>query len=140
MTVVDAQLKNIAIIDTYFNSLATGDMETFASLFSANVVWHQPGNNKFSGEKHGMAGIGGMVAGMMEESQGTFVVQPDGRAMANGEYVAAPVKFSGSKTISGTSHEIDMKGKDLFRLNNGKIAEVWLFSDDQEAEDNFWDL
>ena len=31
-----------------------------------------------------------------------------------------------------------MAGVDLLRVENGKIAEVWLFSEDQPAEDAFW--
>ena len=28
---------------------------------------------------------------------------------------------------------------DLLRIDNDQIAQVWLFSSDQEAEDAFWD-
>ena len=31
-----------------------------------------------------------------------------------------------------------MPGIDLFKVEAGKIIEIWLFSDDQEAEDAFW--
>jgi hypothetical protein len=31
-----------------------------------------------------------------------------------------------------------MDGVDLIRVEGGKIAEVWLFSFDQPAEDVFW--
>ncbi|ODA32213.1 ketosteroid isomerase [Veronia pacifica] len=134
------QTQNLAIIDTYFSSLAVGDLDKFASLFSDGVVWHQPGDNKFSGDKQGFGEVGAMVGGMMEDSQGSFVVQPDGKAMANGDFVSAPVKFSGSKVIGDVSNEVDMQGSDLFRIEDGKIVEVWLFSSDQEAEDNFWNM
>jgi uncharacterized protein len=31
-----------------------------------------------------------------------------------------------------------MEGVDLLRIADGKVAEVWLFSADQAAEDAFW--
>ena len=31
-----------------------------------------------------------------------------------------------------------MNGIDLFRMDDGKIKEVWLFSSDQAVEDAFW--
>ena len=71
---------------------------------------------------------------MMEATKGTFVLQPNGNMMYNGNFVAMPVHFSG--TID--ERKVDMTGIDLFDVKEGKITEVWLFSDDQEAEDAFW--
>jgi uncharacterized protein len=34
--------------------------------------------------------------------------------------------------------EIAMDGIDVFRVEGDRIAEVWLFSADQPAEDAFW--
>ena len=31
-----------------------------------------------------------------------------------------------------------MNGNDLYEVVDGKIAQVWLFSEDQPAEDEFW--
>ena len=33
---------------------------------------------------------------------------------------------------------ISMDGVDVFRVEGDRIAEVWLFSADQPAEDSFW--
>ncbi len=35
--------------------------------------------------------------------------------------------------------DLDMNGIDLFKIKDGKIAEVWLFSNDQAKEDIYWD-
>ncbi|RXJ73287.1 ketosteroid isomerase [Veronia nyctiphanis] len=125
---------NIKMIEAYFSSLAAGDMETFAGFFAENVVWHQPGKNKYSGAKNGFRVIGQMIGGMMQDTQGTFVVKQNGDVMANGNLVSVEVAFSGKK--GNTS--IDMTGHDLFKIKDGKIVEVWLFSEDQKAEDAFW--
>ena len=71
---------------------------------------------------------------MMTETKGTFVIKPTGALMANGTLVAMPVHFSGENN----GRTIDMTGIDLFEVINEKITQVWLFSDDQIKEDEFW--
>jgi hypothetical protein len=54
--------------------------------------------------------------------------------MVNGNFVSSPVRFSaksGDKTV-------EMNGNDLYEVIDGKIVQVWLFSEDQDAEDKFW--
>jgi len=55
--------------------------------------------------------------------------------MANANLVSATLNFFAQKK-SGA--KIAMDGVDLMRVENGKIQEVYLFSQDQAAEDSFW--
>lgn len=59
---------------------------------------------------------------------------PNGNLMVNDNLVAMPLRFSGTND----DRNMDISGLDLFKVEAGKITEVWLFSDDQEAEDAFW--
>jgi len=34
--------------------------------------------------------------------------------------------------------EMSMSGVDVMTVSNGQIKEVWLYSEDQAAEDAFW--
>ena len=52
---------------------------------------------------------------------------------ANGALVAAPVHFAAQR--AGAAMALD--GVDLLRVEGDRIAEVWLFSADQQAEDSF---
>lgn len=124
------------IVTGYAEALAQGDVLKAFSFFSADVLWHQPGDNQFSGLKPGAEDIGNMISAMMRVSNNTFSISPNGKMMLNDNLVAMPLLFSGQ--IEDRS--IDMPGIDLFRVDAGKIAEVWLFSDDQMAEDTFWGL
>lgn len=119
---------------TYFDALGRGDVPTALAQFSASVTWHQPGANQFSGDHLGVEGVGALLGGMMEASQGSFQLAVTGSAMVNGELVAVPVKFSGRR--DGAS--MDMAGVDLLTIRDGKIIEVHLFSEDGAAEDEFW--
>lgn len=123
-----------AVATTYFGALGRGDIPTVMAQFSDTVVWHQPGANKFSGDHAGVEGVGALLGGMMEASEGTFQLEVTGPAMVNGELVAVPVRFTGTRATAS----MDMAGVDLLTVRDGKIAEVHLFSEDGAAEDTFW--
>ncbi|WP_226789933.1 nuclear transport factor 2 family protein [Flagellimonas hadalis] len=122
------------VVLAYAEALGKGDIPTAFSFFSPEAKWHQPGAHQFAGIKSGTDEIGKMLGGMMEAAKGTFAIKPNGNIMVNGNFVAMPVRFSG--TID--DRKIDMTGIDLFEVSNGKIIGVWLFSENQEVEDTFW--
>jgi ketosteroid isomerase-like protein len=122
------------VVESYSIAFSKGDIPTAFSYFSTDAKWHQPGNNKFSGTKTGIEAIGKMLADMMGATQGSLVIKPSGAMMVNGDFVSCPVRFtakSGAKTV-------DMNGSDLYEVLAGKIVQVWLFSEDQSVEDEFW--
>lgn len=122
------------VVEAYSIALSKGDIPTAFSYFNPDAKWHQPGNNQFSGTKTGLDAIGKMLSDMMGVTQGTLVIAPTGAMMANGDLVSCPVRFSakiGDRTI-------EMNGNDLYEIKDGKIVNVWLFSEDQAAEDAFW--
>ncbi|MDO5611274.1 MAG: nuclear transport factor 2 family protein [Pseudomonadota bacterium] len=122
------------VVNRYFQAVASGDVPTAVAMFSPDLVWHQPGNNRFSGSHHGPDGFGALIGGMMAVSEGSFTLTVTGPALVNGELVAVPVHFSGKR--AGAS--MDMDGIDLLRVRDGRIVEVFLFSGDGAAEDAFW--
>ena len=128
-------MKNVEIVKNYFSALAKGDVQTAFSNYAEDVKWHQPGNNKFSGVKVGVAQISAMIEQMMTDTQGSFQVAPAGNLMENGNFVLAPVRFLGRKE---NEKQLEMSGIDMFEVVDGKIIAIWLFSDDQKAEDDFW--
>ena len=105
-----------------------------AALWAADIVWHQPGDNQFSGTHRGTSAVNDMIGGMMTVSRGTFELSLATTPMANGNLVAAPVHFAAKREGSLMS----MDGVDLLRIEGDQVAEVWLFSADQQAEDTFW--
>lgn len=123
-----------AVASTYFDALSRGDVPTAIAQLSPTVTWHQPGRNPFSGDHLGLDGVGALLGGMMAASQGSFALEVTGPAMANGELVAVPVRFSGRR--DGAT--MDMAGVDLLTVRDGRIVEVHLFSEDGDAEDSFW--
>ena len=124
----------IEVVEAYSVALSKGDIPTAFSHFSPEAKWHQPGNHQFAGTKTGLEAIGKMLGDMMGATQGSLVIAPTGALMNNGNLVSFPVHFSGKigdKTL-------DMNGVDLFEVVNEKIVQVWLFSEDQAIENEFW--
>lgn len=125
---------NIEVARTYIRAAQTGDQALLASAVSPDVVWHQPGANRFSGTHHGLGAVGAMLGGMMEVSRGSFAITRADHYMANGDRVAIQLAFAAERD----GIKLDQPGVDLMRIVDGKIVEVWLFSSDQAAEDRFW--
>ena len=123
------------IIQSFQEALGKGDIPKAFSFFAPDAKWHQPGSNRFSGTKNNPDEIVAMFTGMMADTKGSFVVKPNGALMVNGNLVASPVRFSGTDG----SKSINMTGVDLFEVTEGRITQVWLFSDDQQMEDEFWE-
>ena len=127
-------MNNIDIAKTYIKAVQTGDQATLGSLISPEVIWHQPGNNQFSGTHRGMAAVGPMLGKMMEVSKGTFAITRADHYMSNGDWVAITIEFAGQ--VNGI--QLKQPGVDLIRIEGSKIVEVRLFSSDQAQEDAFW--
>lgn len=122
------------IAQQYYAAMSVGDIPTGTALFAADIVWHQPGRNRFSGAHDGGAAVGELLGGMGTVSDGTFELRFTGEPMVNGALAAIPVHFSGKRADAAMS----MSGVDVLRVEGDKIVEMWLFSADQDAEDAFW--
>ena len=127
-------MNNIDIAKTYITAVQTGDQATLGSIISPDVLWHQPGNHQFSGTHRGMAVVGPMLGKMMAVSNGTFTISRADHYMANGDWVVITLEFGGE----ANGIKLKQPGVDLIRIAGDKIAEVRLFSSDQDQEDVFW--
>lgn len=126
--------NNIELVQSYFDAIGRGDLDAVGRTMSPDLVWHQPGEGSLSGVHNGRDAVFGLLGAFMQRSGGTFRIDHVGPLLANGDLVAATLHFaaaSGDKAMS-------MAGIDLLRIEAGQIAEVWLFSEDQAAEDAFW--
>jgi hypothetical protein len=130
----EKNMSNTELIAGYFKAIQTGDMPTLGSLVAADVVWHQPGHNKFSGTHTGAEAVFGMIGAMMQDSAGSFKIVDVKDVMGNGSQVAATISFSAQRDGA----QMALNGVDVFTVENGQITEVWLYSSDQDAEDAFW--
>jgi ketosteroid isomerase-like protein len=124
----------LAVVRSYFDALSAKDFATVAAMFADDIVWHQPGENRFSGTHRSSAAVGEMIGGMMAVSEGTFELSTTAAPMVNGTLVAVPVHFTAKRDGAAMAQA----GVDLLRIEGDKIVEMWLFSSDPQSEDAFW--
>jgi ketosteroid isomerase-like protein len=127
-------MSAIDVVGQYGAAMAAGDMAALAATFRPDAVWHQPGANQVSGDHVGPDAILAHLGRFMQLSDGTFALDTES-ATESGDLVAATVRFRAQR---GGQPDLDQHGVDVFRVVDGQIAEVWLISEDQAAEDRFW--
>ncbi|RSM81577.1 nuclear transport factor 2 family protein [Kibdelosporangium aridum] len=123
-----------AVAQKYFDALQAKQFDVVAGMLADDIVWHQPGGNRFSGTHHGAGAVNTMIGGMMEVSRGTFALSLRSAPMMNGDLVAAEIRFSAEREGASLAQD----GVDVMRIADGQIVEMWLYSGDQKDEDDFW--
>ena len=129
-------MKNevIEVFNAYTEALSKGDFEAVFDIMSDNIVWHMGGESSLSGIIKGKQALGERLGEFSKRSNGTFRVITNWAA-SNDCFVAASVVSLAERE----EEKLNNPGIDLFRIENGKIQEVWTFSEQQESEDKFWD-
>ena len=89
-------MSNSEIIATYFKAIQTGDLAKLGALVAADVIWHQPGDNQFSGTHTGAEAVFAMIGSMMEASAGTFKIDLVKDIMVMGQRLLRPSIFLAS--------------------------------------------
>ena len=129
-------MKNevIEVFNAYTEALSKGDFEAVFEIMSDNIVWHMGGESSLSGIIKGKQALGERLGEFAKRSNGTFRVITNWAA-SNDCFVVANVVSLAERG----EEKLNNPGIDLFRIENGKIQEVWTFSEQQAVEDKFWD-
>jgi ketosteroid isomerase-like protein len=128
-----AEHPNTALLRRGYDAYAKGDMATLTEMLSADVVWHAPGNNPFSGEHRGRDAVFAMFARTAALSGGTHRIELHD-VLANDEHAVALIR----ETASRQGKELDLLETAVYHISNGKATEAWAFLYDQRASDEFW--
>ncbi|WP_435746428.1 nuclear transport factor 2 family protein [Microbacterium sp. PMB16] len=126
-------MSAIDVVGQYGAAIAAGDMDALVATLADDVVWHQPGANQRSGDHVGPEAVLAHLGAFMRVSGGTFTLETESATEA-GDLVATTVRF----TARRDGAVLDQHGVDVFRIAGDRIAEIWLISEDQPAEDLFW--
>ena len=129
-------MKNevIEVFNAYTEALSKEDFEAVFETISDNIVWHMGGESSLSGIIKGKQALGERLGEFSKRSSGTFRVITNWAA-SNDCFVVANVVSLAERE----EEKLNNPGIDLFRIENGKIQEVWTFSEQQKSEDKFWD-
>jgi len=121
------------VYNAYTEALLKGDFKSVFETMSDNIVWHMGGEGPLSGIVKGKEALGERLGEFTKRSNGTFRVITNWAA-SNDCFVVASVVSLAEKE----DEKLNDPGIDLFRIENGKIQEVWTFAEQQEEEDKFW--
>ena len=125
--------ETMKVFDAYRAALERGDFTGVFATISDAIVWHMGGESSLSGTIMGKQALGERLGEFAKRSGGTFKVMTNWAA-SNECFVAASVVSIAEKGAD----KLNDPGIDLFKIENGKIQEVWTFAEQQSAEDTFW--
>ena len=129
-------MKNevMKVFNTYTEALSRGDFEAAFETMVDTIVWHMGGESSLSGIIKGKQALGERLGEFAKRSNGTFRVMTEWAA-SNDYFVAASVVSLAEKG----NEKLNDPGIDLFKIEDGKIQEVWTFAQYQTVEDKFWE-
>ena len=129
-------MKNevMKVFNTYTEALSRGDFEAAFETMADTIVWHMGGESSLSGIIKGKQALGERLGEFTKRSNGTFRVITNWAA-SNDCFVAASVVSLAEKG----NEKLNDPGIDLFKIEDGKIQEVWTFAQYQTVEDKFWE-
>jgi predicted ester cyclase len=119
--------KNMEVDDAISKAFETGNANMLDSLISPDFVDHSD-----MGDKKGIDSLKSMLN--MIHAQFKDMKMDRKRQWADDDYVADWVRYTGTNptAMDGMpAGPYDMKGMELSRFSNGKVAEHWFFYDAQ---------
>ena len=128
-----ADHPNAELVRRGYAAFSAGDIATMNELFAEDVAWHWPGNHPVSGEHRGRDAVFAAFMKFAELSGGTLKLEVHD-VVANDEHAVALNRSTGSRE----GRSLDAGDVDVYHVKDGKITEMWSFTDDQAATDAFW--
>ncbi|MFD7028852.1 nuclear transport factor 2 family protein [Streptomyces sp. NPDC059917] len=123
-----------ALIRRGYAAFSAGDMETMATLLTADVVHHVPGSSPLSGHHKGREAVIDLYRRLGAETNGTLRVDLE-TLLADGRgHVIAVHRSRGDRGDRG----IEMHGGLFFTLVGNKITDIDECVADIEESDAFW--
>ena len=126
---------NVKLIKDVFEAYARRDLPVIAGFMAEDMVFHFPGRNPFSGDYEGRDATLRMLAqvGEIDGGKGQIDIHD---VVGNDEHVAVLLTAHASRVDSGK--ELHVREIQIFHVNDGKITEQWVFSEDQRLNDEYW--
>ncbi|MGY1781775.1 nuclear transport factor 2 family protein [Geodermatophilus sp. SYSU D01036] len=129
----DVAHPNVARLHEAFEAFGKGDLDRLQELWRPDIRWHEPGQNRLSGDYTGIDEVFELFGRVFVLSEGTFRVELQA-AFADDTDGAAIVRI----TASRGDRDLDVLAADLVRFQDGLVAEFWEAHTDQAAMDAFF--
>jgi ketosteroid isomerase-like protein len=112
------------VIRAFYDARARHDHEALRPLVTADVVFHEPGDESYSGDYVGPDALIQHLDRLLERTEGTFTLEPT-EVIETEDYAAARIAwFAEREGVRSEGLELA-----IFRFQESKIAEVSFFQD-----------
>ncbi|MEU8567023.1 nuclear transport factor 2 family protein [Streptomyces pathocidini] len=129
-----AEHPDCALVRRGYEAFAQGDLDTLATLFTADVTHHVPGESLIAGHHKGREAVLQLYRRMAEETRGTFRIELQ-RVMADGRgHVISVHKAYGDRRDRG----IEMMNGIFFTIVGGKVSDLDECVKDIDVMNEFW--
>jgi uncharacterized protein len=124
---------NLAIFQSIYTAFTSGDMDTLATFFGEDAVWHTPGRHRLAGTYEGRDAAFASFAEEFELSGGTYGVEVHD-VFANDEHIVALLHA----TAEREGKRLDQDYVIAFEMRDGIVRAAWEVWKDQPSVDAFW--
>ena len=125
---------DVQVVQRVYAALATGDMDELEQCFARDAVWHEPGDNIYSGDRLGWTEIRDDFLSLLGPlSRGAFRAELMDIAVGQ-DYVVAVHRGQGEHN----GRVLDSLSFQVLRVVRGRIQEVWSNYANQAEVDAFW--
>jgi ketosteroid isomerase-like protein len=124
---VDA--KERAIRD-FYEARSRRDWEAVGALLADEVGYHEPGEEDHSGDFRGRDQVVALLQKLVDVTEGTFDLEPEGHFLNLDQYSAVAVRWWADRDGQRSDgHELA-----VYRIHDGRIAEVWFYNEPSDAD------
>ncbi len=118
-----------AVIRAFYAARGRSDTAALRDLLDADVRWHEPGEEDYSGTHRGRETVIGLLDDLQRVTGGTFTLEPTG-FLTTHEHVVATISWSarrGKTYVAGQEVAV-------YRIAAGRIAEAWFYVDGYDPQ------
>jgi uncharacterized protein len=105
------------------------DWDAVGGLLAEEIIWHEPGQEDFSGDTRGRGEVVSLLQRLVEVTGGTFRLVPEAFLNAE-EYSAVLVRWWAERQ----GQRSDGNEIAVYRFREGKIDGVWFYPDGYDPE------
>jgi ketosteroid isomerase-like protein len=129
-----ADHPNIELMRRYSAALLDGQAAAALPFFTEDLVLHIPGRSPHAGTFHGQDAVLAYYTRLFRDTDGQLEVLGVDDHLASDDHAATLVRWR--LTRGGRSIEVDRIA--LYRIVDGRIAEIWVRDWDQYAYDDLF--
>jgi ketosteroid isomerase-like protein len=121
----------VDVMRRYLEAMQSGDRERAFGFLADDIVLHVPGRSPYAGERRGRHEVIEYIHAALAHTDDVEVTLID--MLVSDRHVALIVQ----ERLEGGGRVLDMRRTNVYRVQNERIAEVWIFESDQYAVDDY---